>query len=50
MEISKNGKFLAGRTEIPFEVLLKPKSNRILYETYHGVFITVQVPLKRLSF
>ena len=43
VEITKNGKFLAGRTEIPFEVMLKPKTSRTLYETYHGVFITIQV-------
>lgn len=43
MEVSKTGKFLGGRTEIPFEVSLKPKQYRTLYETYHGVFITIQV-------
>ena len=46
VEISKGGKFLGGRTEIPFQVLLKPKQNRILYETYHGVFISIQYYLK----
>lgn len=32
-----------GKTEIPFEIPLKPKGNRTLYETYHGVFVNVQV-------
>ena len=32
-----------GKTEIPFEIPLKPKGNRPLYETYHGVFVNVQV-------
>lgn len=43
LEISKPGKLPSGKTEIPFEVPLKPKGNKILYETYHGVFINVQV-------
>ncbi|KAI7688412.1 hypothetical protein SSS_02150 [Sarcoptes scabiei] len=42
VEVSKGGKFPSGLTEIPFEVLLKPKNNRSLFETYHGVFITIQ--------
>lgn len=46
VEISKGDKFLSGRTEIPFQVLLKPKQNRTLYETYHGVFISIQYYLK----
>ncbi|XP_075678792.1 vacuolar protein sorting-associated protein 26C [Dermatophagoides pteronyssinus] len=46
VEISKNGRLPSGKTEIPFEVLLKPKLNRQLYETYHGVFITIQYLLK----
>lgn len=46
VEIARNGKFVTGRTEIPFEVLLRPKVNRTLYETYHGVFITIQYLLK----
>lgn len=35
-----------GKTEIPFEAPLKPKPNRTLYETYHGVFINIQYFLK----
>ena len=43
LEIAKAGKLPSGKTEIPFEVPLKPKGNKTLYETYHGVFINVQV-------
>ena len=32
-----------GKTEIPFEIPLKPKGNKPLYETYHGVFVNIQV-------
>ena len=44
-ELLKPGKFPAGKTEIPFEIPLKLKSNsgKQLYETYHGVFVNVQV-------
>lgn len=43
MRVSHSGTLLPGKTEIPFEVLLKPQPNRVLFETYHGVFITIQV-------
>ena len=43
VEVKKNGRLPAGRTEIPFELPLQPKSNRNLFETYHGVFISIQV-------
>ncbi|XP_052061277.1 vacuolar protein sorting-associated protein 26C-like [Mytilus californianus] len=46
LEISKPGKLPSGKTEIPFEVPLKPKPNKTLYETYHGVFINVQYSIK----
>jgi hypothetical protein len=46
MEISKAGKLPANKTEIPFEIPLKTKGNKPLYETYHGVFINVQVKIK----
>ncbi|XP_067132140.1 vacuolar protein sorting-associated protein 26C [Centruroides vittatus] len=46
MEISKPGKLPVGRTEIPFEIPLKPKPNKTLYETYHGVFISIQYMLR----
>ncbi|KAF8792438.1 Vacuolar protein sorting-associated protein like [Argiope bruennichi] len=42
IEIAKPGKLPPGRTEIPFEIPLKPRTNRTLYETYHGVFISIQ--------
>ncbi|KAK3699399.1 hypothetical protein QZH41_018556 [Actinostola sp. cb2023] len=32
--------------EIPFEIPLKPKGNKQLYETYHGVFVNVQYYLR----
>lgn len=32
-----------GMTELPFEIPLKPKGNKPLYETYHGVFVNIQV-------
>lgn len=40
------GKVPAGKTEIPFEFPLKPRSGRSLYETYHGVFVNIQYLLK----
>lgn len=43
VEIAKSGTLPAGKTEIAFELPLRPKGNKTLYETYHGVFITVQV-------
>lgn len=46
LEIAKPGKLPSGKTEIPFEVPLKPKGNKTLYETYHGVFINVQYSIK----
>lgn len=39
----KPGKFPSGKTEIPFEFPLHGKGNRVLYETYHGVFVNIQV-------
>ena len=46
LEIVKPGRLPAGRTEIPFEIPLKPRTNKTLYETYHGVFISIQYYLK----
>ncbi|KAG9510339.1 Vacuolar protein sorting-associated protein 26C [Fragariocoptes setiger] len=46
VEISKGGVLPAGRTDIPFELPLKPPGNQILYQTYHGVFITIQYNLR----
>ncbi|XP_006820615.1 vacuolar protein sorting-associated protein 26C-like, partial [Saccoglossus kowalevskii] len=46
VEVSKPGRLSAGKTEIPFELPLKPKGNKVLYETYHGVFVNVQYTVK----
>lgn len=43
LEVAKPGKFPNGKTEVPFELPLKPKGNKTLYETYHGVFVNIQV-------
>jgi len=45
-ELGKPGKLSAGVTELPFEIPLKCRNNRVLYETYHGVFINIQYSLK----
>ncbi|XP_021945236.1 vacuolar protein sorting-associated protein 26C isoform X2 [Folsomia candida] len=46
IELGKSGKLTAGITELPFEFPLRSRNNRVLYETYHGVFINVQYSLK----
>ncbi|XP_051971880.1 vacuolar protein sorting-associated protein 26C [Xyrauchen texanus] len=46
IEVVKAGKVPAGRTEIPFEFPLQPKGNKVLYETYHGVFVNIQYTLR----
>jgi len=46
LEVAKPGKLPSGKTEIPFEVPLKPKPGKTLYETYHGVFVNVQYTVK----
>ncbi|XP_013382522.1 Down syndrome critical region protein 3 homolog [Lingula anatina] len=46
LDIAKPGKLPSGKTEIPFEVPLKPKGNKTLYETYHGVFVNIQYTIK----
>ena len=43
VEVSKTGQFSPGKTEIPFEIPLRTKGGKELYETYHGVFINIQV-------
>lgn len=43
LDVAKPGKLPHGRTEIPFEIPLKTKGNKSLYETYHGVFVNIQV-------
>lgn len=42
----KPGKFPSGKTEIPFEFPLHVKGNKVLYETYHGVFVNIQVSVR----
>jgi len=46
MEITNPGKFTSGVTEIPFEATVKPLFNKVLYESYHGVFINIQYLVK----
>lgn len=46
MDIAKAGKLPSGNTEIPFEMPLRPKASKKLYETYHGVFVNVMYTLK----
>uniref|UniRef100_A0A8D9A9J7 Vacuolar protein sorting-associated protein 26C n=1 Tax=Cacopsylla melanoneura TaxID=428564 RepID=A0A8D9A9J7_9HEMI len=46
LELAAPGKMPSGTTQIPFEAPLRPKPNRSLYETYHGVFINVQYNLR----
>lgn len=45
IEVAKAGKVPAGKTEVPFEFPLNAKGNKVLYETYHGVFVNIQVSL-----
>lgn len=46
LDIAKPGKFPNGVTEIPFELPLRPKVGKKLYETYHGVFVNIMYTLK----
>ncbi|KAM4887346.1 vacuolar protein sorting-associated protein 26C isoform 3-T3 [Thomomys bottae] len=46
MEMVRPGKFPSGKTEIPFEFPLHAKGNKALYETYHGVFVSIQYTLR----
>lgn len=46
IEVSKSGKIPSGQTEIPFELPLKARGSKTLYETYHGVYVTVQYSLR----
>ncbi|KAL3270573.1 hypothetical protein HHI36_021110 [Cryptolaemus montrouzieri] len=45
-EISGGGRLPSGVTQIPFEMPLKAKPNRTLYETYHGVFVNISYMLR----
>jgi hypothetical protein len=46
LEVSSAGKIPSGKTEIPFEFPLRARSSKPLYETYHGVFVSIQYTLK----
>lgn len=46
LEIARPGRFPGGVTEIPFEAPVRPLLNKVLYESYHGVFINIQYILK----
>ncbi|XP_050517243.1 vacuolar protein sorting-associated protein 26C isoform X1 [Diabrotica virgifera virgifera] len=45
-EVCGPGRLPSGTTEIPFEIPLKPKPNRTLYETYNGVYVNIGYNLK----
>ena len=47
VEIRPSGKLPPGKTEIPFELPLRSKAGQSLYETYHGVFVNIQVLNRR---
>lgn len=42
LDVAPSGKIPSGKTEIPFELPLKPRGSKSLYETYHGVFVNIQ--------
>ncbi|XP_051047882.1 vacuolar protein sorting-associated protein 26C isoform X2 [Phodopus roborovskii] len=42
IDVLKPGKLPNGKTEIPFEFPLHVKGSKVLYETYHGVFVNIQ--------
>lgn len=46
LEIARSGRLPSGVIEIPFEATIKPLLNKVLYESYHGVFINVQYLIK----
>ncbi|XP_014789907.1 vacuolar protein sorting-associated protein 26C [Octopus bimaculoides] len=46
IDVAKPGKIPPGKTKLPFEVPLKPKMHRTLYETYHGVYVSIQYIIK----
>lgn len=45
-DVSGPGRLPSGITEIPFEIPIKAKPNRVLYETYHGVYVNIGYGLK----
>ena len=46
LELCKPGRFPSGTTEVPFELPLKPRTGKKLYETYHGVFVNITYSLR----
>ncbi|CAF0750853.1 unnamed protein product [Rotaria sp. Silwood1] len=46
IELAKPGQIPSLKTEIPFQVQLKGRPNKPLYETYHGVFVNIQYFLR----
>ena len=46
IELAKPGKIPSGTTEIPFELPLRSKQGKKLYETYHGVFVNIMYTLR----
>jgi len=47
LELAKPGKLPSGKTEIPFEMPLRSKQGKPpLYETYHGVFVSIQYVMR----
>jgi hypothetical protein len=49
IELVKPGQITTLKTEIPFQVQLKNRFGKPLYETYHGVFVNIQVKFDILS-
>ena len=45
LELAAPGRLPAGVTEMPFEVALTARHGRPLYETYHGLYVSVQYAL-----
>lgn len=41
VEVCGPGKFADGPTEVPFEFVVRAKNSQQLFETYHGVYISV---------
>jgi hypothetical protein len=46
VDVAKSGRIPTGKTEVPFELPLKAKGRKTLFETYHGVFISIQYTVK----
>ncbi|XP_050431036.1 vacuolar protein sorting-associated protein 26C [Adelges cooleyi] len=46
LDVAQSGRLPGGLTEFSFEAPVKPLLNKVLYESYHGVFINIQYLLK----